>query len=190
MLEKLKSLAFIPAKGDSKRLPNKNLSIIDSKSLVEISINYAKTSKYVDEIYVSTESDTIKNIALANNVYVVERPKNLLGEAEVADVYYEFFKNLKNKSQFKYFIGLQPDHPDRKNKLDDLIEYAHKKNYMDLFTVNPNGSRNGSVRIIDCKYLAKGSISRRVGSYLDNCTNIEHFNQLELVRKKFKETKK
>ena len=55
---------------------------------------------------------------------------------------------------------------------------------MDLFTVNPNGSRNGSVRIIECNYLKSGVVSRRVGSFLDSCTNVEHFEQLESVRKK------
>ena len=184
MTNNLKSIAFIPAKGDSKRLPNKNLSKINSKSLVEISIDYAKSSKYVDEIFVSTESEEIKKIAIINNAHVISRPKNLLGEAEVADVYVDFFKHFEHKNKYKYFIGLQPDHPDRINELDNLIEYAYKKNYMDLFTVNPNGSRNGSVRIIECNYLKSGSISRRVGSFLDSCTNVEHLEQLESVREK------
>ena len=184
MTDTLKSIAFIPAKGDSKRLPNKNLSKINSKSLVEISIDYARSSRHVDEIYVSTESEEIKKIAINNNVHYVSRPKNLLGEAEVADVYFDFFKNFEHKDKYKYFIGLQPDHPDRINNLDNLIEYAYKKKYMDLFTVNPNGSRNGSVRIIECNYLKSGSVSRRVGSYLDSCTNVEHHEQLESVRKK------
>ena len=59
----INAVAIIPAKGNSTRLPKKNLQLINNKTLVEHSIDYAKTSKYVKKIYVSTDSDEIKVMA-------------------------------------------------------------------------------------------------------------------------------
>ena len=168
----INAIVLIPAKSHSNRLPNKNITEIEGKTLIEHSISYAKTSKYIKDIYVSSDAEHIREIAYKNKVEYIDRPKELLGEAEVADIYSDFVQKI-NCEKYNFLIGLQPDHPDRDNKLDDLLEYAVKKNYMDLFTVNKDGSRNGSVRIIDMKYLIKGQMSRRVGSVMDNCTNIE-----------------
>jgi CMP-N-acetylneuraminic acid synthetase len=168
----IKAIVIIPAKSHSNRLPNKNISKINGKTLIEHSIDYAKSSKYVSEIYVSSDAEHIENLALKNEVKYINRPNNLLGEAEVADVYVDFVKKI-DCSNYNYLVGLQPDHPDRQNDLNKVLEYALNKKYMDLFTVNKDGSRNGSVRIIEMKYLLEGKMSRRVGSVMDNCTNIE-----------------
>ena len=167
----IKAIVIIPAKSHSNRLPNKNISRINGKTLIEYSIDYAKSSKYVSEIYVSSDAEHIKNLALKNEVKYINRPNNLLGEAEVADVYVDFVKKI-DCSNYNYLVGLQPDHPDRQNDLNKVLEYASNKKYMDLFTVNKDGSRNGSVRIIEMKYLLDGKMSRRVGSVMEASTSM------------------
>ena len=76
-------------------------------------------------------------------------------------------------------VGLQPDHPDRKNDLDDLIDYFIENKYDDLVTVDSSGTRNGSVRITKAEYVRNGTMSRRVGSFLDDCTNIHGEDDLK-----------
>jgi len=63
----------------------KNLQLINNKTLVEHSIDYAKTSNYIRKIYISTDSDEIKDMAKKNNVPVFE-------SCEKAALY---LKNLK-----------------------------------------------------------------------------------------------
>ena len=46
-------------------------------------------------------------------------------------------------------------------------------------TVDSNGTRNGAVRITKKKFVESGMMSRRVGSYLDNCTNIHSEEDLK-----------
>ena len=180
------AVAIIPAKGNSTRLPKKNFQIINSKSLVEYAIDYAKSSTYIKKIYVSTDSNEIKEIAKKNKVLSFDRPKDLLGEAEVADIYVDLVKKISNDS-ITHVVGLQPDHPDRQNKLDDMINYFIEKKYMDLFTVNKNGTRNGSVRIFKAENVLSGQMSRRVGAMLDDCTNVENKWQLDLANKRILE---
>lgn len=180
------AVAIIPAKGNSTRLPKKNLQLINNKTLVEHSIDYAKTSNYIRKIYISTDSDEIKDMAKKNNVEIQDRPKDLLGEAEVADIYVDLVKKI-NLENITHIIGLQPDHPDRQNKLDDMIDYFIEKKYMDLFTVNKDGTRNGSVRIFKAENVVSGQMSRRVGAMLDDCTNVEKQWQLDIANKRILE---
>ena len=57
------SIVIVPCKMDSKRLSNKNLSLIGDKTLLEYAILYAQESKYTKHIIVSTESDEVKEIS-------------------------------------------------------------------------------------------------------------------------------
>ena len=53
-------IAVIPAKGKSNRLPNKNMSLINGRPLIDYSIDYAKKSKFLDKIFVSTDDILIR----------------------------------------------------------------------------------------------------------------------------------
>ena len=102
-----------------------------------------------------------------------------MGEREVADVYINVLQSDLKKhgnediiSKITHVIGIQPDHPDRTTCLDSLLNYAVDNKYDDLFTVDSNGTRNGAVRITKKDFVLSGTMSRRVGSFLDDCTNI------------------
>lgn len=57
-------LAIIPARGGSKRIPNKNIRDFVGKPLVAYSIEVAKASGMFDKIIVTTDSEEVANIAL------------------------------------------------------------------------------------------------------------------------------
>ena len=67
----------------------------------------------------------------------------------------------------------------RKTKADDLLEYFVDNKYDDLVTVNSDGTRNGAVRITKREFVESGMMSRRVGSHLDDCTNIHSEEDLK-----------
>ena len=46
------------------------------------------------------------------------------------------------------------------------------KTNMMIYLRDNKGTRNGSVRIMKKEFVESGEISRRVGSYVDNCTNV------------------
>lgn len=72
------NVAIIPARGGSKRIPNKNIKPFDGIPLLVRAINTAKKSKYIDEIYVSTDSEEIAALAISNGAIVKKlRPENL-----------------------------------------------------------------------------------------------------------------
>ena len=62
MKHDLSVVGIIPAKTDSTRLSKKNLQVINGKTLLEHSLDYAKNSEYIKTIIVSTESDEVRKI--------------------------------------------------------------------------------------------------------------------------------
>ena len=176
----MKILVLIPSKLDSKRLPLKNIRKIHGKTLLEYSIDYAKSSSYDVDIYVSSEDDRVKDIAELNEVYFISRDKNLCGDIEVVDVYVNILSLLDKK--YDLVVALQPDHPDREHSFDFCINYFIENNYDDLITIESNFKRSGSVRIFKYEYLVAGNVSYRIGTLKDDATDIHYEDDLERAK--------
>lgn len=182
------ALAIIPAKTDSTRLKKKNLRVIAGKTLVEHAIDYAKNSELIKYIVVTSESDEVWKLTQKyDDIIFYGRDESYMGEREVADVYVNVVQNdilqdYDNQGivdEISHVIGIQPDHPDRQTTADELLEYAVVNKYDDLVTVDSSGTRNGAVRVTKKKLVHHGTMSRRVGSYLDDCTNIHSKEDLK-----------
>ena len=186
-------LAIIPAKTDSTRLKKKNLRVIAGKTLVEHALDYAENSDLIKYIVVTTESDEVRELTEKyENVLVFDRDESYMGEREVADVYVNVVHEIKHSfpnilEEISHVIGIQPDHPDRQTTADELLKYAVVNKYDDLVTVDSSGTRNGAVRVTKKEFVESGMMSRRIGSYLDDCTNIHSEEDLKQAEKNIKE---
>lgn len=181
-------IAFIPAKTDSKRLPKKNLQLINGKSLIEHSIEYALSSKKHNvHIVVSTDDwnllPAINNIY--NNVEVDIREPDLCGDTEVVDVYIDYVNQLED-APIDLFVALQPDHPDRQHTFDEVVDYFVENNYDDLITIEKNYKRSGSVRVFKYEHLLYEHVSKRIGTLVDTATDIHYLEDLERARENMK----
>ncbi|MFB0564469.1 MAG: cytidylyltransferase domain-containing protein [Candidatus Aminicenantaceae bacterium] len=170
-------IAVIPAKGESTRMPNKNMQSIAGKPMIYYSILFAKRSKLIDDIYVSTDSDEIEAYAKEHDIKVVRRGPKLSGETPVASVYLHALKVINNP-EIKIVVGIQPDHPDRKLNVDEAIEYLLKKDYDELITVDRNGLANGSLKIMKSESLLNKRMGK-VATMMDDCTNIHNYEDLK-----------
>ena len=63
MYDNMKIMSIIPARGGSKGLPGKNIKQFGGKPLIAWSIEQARTSKYIDEVIISTDDEEIAGIA-------------------------------------------------------------------------------------------------------------------------------
>ncbi|MCF6182890.1 acylneuraminate cytidylyltransferase family protein [Lutibacter sp.] len=138
------TIAIIPARGSSKRLPNKNVKLLGGIPLLVHSINYAKANK-INKIVVTTDNKEIKNIALKNNVEVIDRPKELSGDlATTVSALKHVLKNVKEV--FENVILLQPTNPLRpKNLLKEAFHIFNKGNYDSLMAVSRNHQKFGKI---------------------------------------------
>ena len=55
-------LAYIPARKNSIRVKNKNISKLNGKPLITYTLKAAKKSKHVNYIYISTDSLKVKKL--------------------------------------------------------------------------------------------------------------------------------
>ena len=142
---KQKTIAIIPARGNSKRLPNKNMKLLGGIPLLVYSINYAKQHDFIDAIYVSTDHKEIKNIALKHGAKVIDRPNQLSGDLEpTVTALKHVLESIED--QVENVVLLQPTNPLRpKNLLRDAFEKYISNNFESLFTVSRNEQKFGTI---------------------------------------------
>jgi CMP-N-acetylneuraminic acid synthetase len=120
-------LAIIPARGGSKRLPNKNLLDINGKPLIEWSINAAKNSKYIDKILLSSDNDKILSTQKNTGISLIKRPDIL--STDTSTTFDAIQHSIERYPGFDYIVLLQPTSPLRETKhIDEAIELLFEKN--------------------------------------------------------------
>jgi len=148
MISSKSILAIIPARLGSKRLKYKNIKLFKGRPLFVWSYIAAKKSKYIDKIFISTESKRILNYAkkygyrsnlLRNKKISKDKTSS---EEVILDV-------LRKNKKFDYFILLQPTSPLRTNfDIDRSINLiiSKKKNF--LVSINKENKKyNGAIYI-------------------------------------------
>lgn len=63
MINGLTVCAIVPARGGSKRIPQKNIKLLAGKPLIAYTLEEAKKSKYIDRIVVSTDHEAVAGVA-------------------------------------------------------------------------------------------------------------------------------
>jgi N-acylneuraminate cytidylyltransferase/CMP-N,N'-diacetyllegionaminic acid synthase len=130
MYKNKKILAIVPARGGSKGLPGKNIKLLSNKPLIGWSIEQAKESKYIDEIFISTDSE---EIAIVGETFGIKtpslRPAYLASDtaSSMDFILYTIDKLEQEEKCFDYLILLEPTSPlrdvyDIDRSLEMLIE--------------------------------------------------------------------
>ncbi len=125
-------LGVITARGESKRLPQKNILDLAGKPLIGWTIEAALRSKYIDEVVVSTDDAEISEISKNFGAEVpFMRPKELsIDNTPSADVVIHAVNYYINeqKKEFDYVMLLQPTSPLREaHDIDKAIEFLYSK---------------------------------------------------------------
>ena len=79
----MKVTLLLPMKGNSERIPNKNLKLFNGKPLFHAIIDELITSKYINKVIINTDSDLIAKSAIntyQDFVSIHKRPKNIQGD--------------------------------------------------------------------------------------------------------------
>jgi len=142
----MKTIVIIPARGGSKRLPQKNIRFLGQIPLLAHSILYAQANNdIVDEIYVSTDDEQIKQIALQFGAKIINRPQSLSGDLEPT---VSALKNVLEQidDEVENVILLQATNPLRPtNLLREAFEIYKEKKIDSLFTVSQNHQKLGKI---------------------------------------------
>ena len=94
----MKVIALMPMKGESERVPNKNMRDFNGQPLCSVMLDKLVASDFIDQVIINTDSDSIKNFVESryDKVKIIERPLDLRGH------------NVSMNKIIEYDIGLFP----------------------------------------------------------------------------------
>ena len=143
----MKNIAIIPARGGSKRIPEKNIKLFAGLPLLAHSILYAQHNEtLIDEIYVSTDIIEIKKIAIQYGAKVIDRPEHLSGDLEPTITALKHVLESIDCSDVESVVLLQPTNPLRpQDLLKQAFEIYNNSNCDSLFTVSRNYQKFGKI---------------------------------------------
>ena len=127
----MKSIAIIPARGGSKRIPRKNIKPFLGKPIIAYSIETAINTRLFDEVMVSTDDPEIAQIAqeYGASLPFQRSEQNANDYATLADVLIEVIEEYKNKGiVFDTICCLLPTAP--------LVQVQDIKSAFELFTTS------------------------------------------------------
>ena len=159
MYKNKKILAIIPARGGSKGIKNKNIIDVCGKPLISYTLEAANNSKYIDYVFVSTDSEAIKQVSLKYNANVpFLRDSSLATDtSKTIDAIVFSLKQLEQIGLiFDYLVLLQPTSPlRRENEIDEAIEKIINLNYDSLASVCKLDDNPVLIRTIDNDVLVR-----------------------------------
>jgi len=129
-----KYTAEIPVRIRSRRIPKKNLRLIDGKPMVAYVTEACKKSKYLDATFINSDSDILKKVADEYDVDFYKRPAEL-GEGSIAQdqFNYNFLKNIETE----YLVMVNPVTPlILPEDIDNAIEYFEQNKLDSLIPTN------------------------------------------------------
>ena len=138
-----KNIAFIPVRGGSKSIPLKNIKEIAGKPLVYWTIESAANCKDIDKVYVSTDSEKIKEVVEQYNgankekVQVVERSSETASDTATTE---SAMLEFAEKHNFENIILIQATSPlletetlqegiNKLNDFDSIISLVEQKRF-------------------------------------------------------------
>ncbi|MFT3795425.1 cytidylyltransferase domain-containing protein [Flavobacterium sp.] len=139
-----KTIAIIPARGGSKRLPGKNTKELNGLPLLAHSILYAQAHpELIDDIYVSTDDAEIKAVALRFGAKVIDRPVAISGDLEPT---VSALKHVISHVSADTIVLLQPTNPLRPTGLlSEALAIFRENNCDSLFTVTRSHHKLGRI---------------------------------------------
>lgn len=141
MIEGKRVLAWIPARGGSKGVKDKNIKPLCGKPLIAYTIEAARDSKYVDRVMVSTDSEQIANIARSCGAWIPSlRPPELAEDTSktLDAVLHTIYLMHTLHEPFDVFCLLQPTSPLRDcQDIDGALEEYIRRGFQSIVSVSP-----------------------------------------------------
>jgi CMP-N,N'-diacetyllegionaminic acid synthase len=188
MIQDLQVAAIIAARGGSKRLPRKNIYSVWGQPMICWTIKSAQHSKYIDDIYVSTEDDEIKHVAEKCGALVIDRPDELAdGKTYKQRVICHAFQIISASDKYKtpqLIVSLQANSPDLNPKdVDAAIEKLVDNNRWEILSMDENLLQNGAFRVQRDHVVCMDTLSAVTGAYIVKCSNIHELDDVKELEK-------
>ena len=101
---------IIPARGGTSNAARQNLRLVADKPLIYYVIKNALS--YTNNVYVSTDSDEIRDVSLLYGAKVIQRPKNLTRDStKLEEIAFDVLAKINRNHTFEKCLILNPKYP-------------------------------------------------------------------------------
>jgi CMP-N-acetylneuraminic acid synthetase len=108
----VRTLAIVPARGGSRRVPRKNLAVLDGRTLVRRALDTALAARCFERVALSSDDEEILREAGGLDVAVVRRPRELASDtARAYDVVVHALGELERTGRFDAVAVVQATSP-------------------------------------------------------------------------------
>ena len=193
----MKTILIMPVKKNSSRLKNKNILPIQNKPMFIYTLFEAMKCNFINEFYVSTESEEIINICKNYEINFIKRPKSLAKKhTEKHEVIVNALHQLKKKKITpNVVISLQANSPElKKVQLEKAFKFFKKKLHpnapiKELITINSRDIQDAAFRIMTYKAAFQRTLSTKLGVFRTNLTDIHTKKEYLHIKKKIENKK-
>jgi len=131
----MKVVGFIHAKGNSERVSNKNLKLLNGKPLFTYAIEIAQHANCIDEVVIDSDSDEILRLGEKLGATPLKRPKKLASNKTTGDDL--AFWQASNYSDSDFIVQVVPTSPFLKSlTIDNAFKTLSKSNYDSIVAVH------------------------------------------------------
>ena len=185
----MKIITIIPAKGNSSRLPNKNILMFNGKPMLAWAIDACRESKYPMNVFVSSDSKEILKIAEQHGANPIQRNPDVCGDnvykqAVIRSAAKEIgFRCEYSKVDYPdIVISLQPNSPQIKGYHLDLgIDILIREDKDEIFSVDSNLMQNAAFRIMKWSYVFQQDLSTNCGVVVCDLKDIHTKEDMEAL---------
>ena len=129
-------VAIIPARGGSKGVPNKNIIDFCGKPLIAWTIEQCLQSKHIDNVWVSSDSQDILDVAKEYGAKTISRPDDISGDLASSEAaWMHAIEIIQRDTNIDLVFAPQVTSPLRETQdIDHAIELFQKENYDSMFS--------------------------------------------------------
>jgi len=179
-------VAVIPARGGSKRLPRKNIYPLWNKPMIYWAIKAAKESEYINDVYVSTEDNEIKNISETFGAIIISRPYslsegNVYKQSVICHATNYISQNFKKPT---LIISLQANSPQVQSlNIDKCIDHLIQYKRQEVMSVDENLNQNAAIRVMTYNAVFQRTLSTNFGVVVSDLHDVHTIEDIELIEK-------
>ena len=184
----MKITAIIPARGGSKRLKNKNISSIWGRPMLYWSIDACRKSKYQIDVWVTSDSEEILQVAKDCGVKTHKR-----SEENAADHAYKqaaireaatHIVDVEGRSDI--YLSIQANSPTlTSDDLDKAIDLLIINKKDEIFSVDQNLMQNAAFRVFRGDYVFQKDLSTCCGVVITNIFDVHTYDDIKEIEKEY-----
>ena len=140
-IDLMKCCAIIPARGGSKRIPQKNIYLLHGKPLIAYTIEQVQSCPSIDRVIVSTDDNKIATVAQKYGAEVIWRPLEISGDMATSEsALLHTLDTLRETEEYEPDLVVFPQATSPIRQPDDIqhaIDLLLQENADSLFSACP-----------------------------------------------------